>query len=103
MSFAGICRSSSDSNQRLTRKGIDRFATSAILNGEQSKLTKIQAARVNRRLVRLVILSATGRTRCGERDRARLRDRNYKRADQGDVEMSHVWESNRRQSHPQAG
>ena len=85
--FVRICRSSGNSNQRFAREGIDRLATSAILNREQTELVKIETARIDRRLTRLAILSITGRTRCGLR--FRLRNRNYKCANQSDVEISH--------------
>jgi len=85
--FVGVCRSSGNSNQRLAREGIDRFATSAILDREQTELAKIETARIDRRRTRLASLSITGWTRCGLR--VRMRNRNYKCANQSDVEISH--------------
>lgn len=46
--FVRICRSSGDARERFLRDCVDRFASPAILDGEQAELFVIEFARVGR-------------------------------------------------------
>src|SRR4029077_2466416 len=78
--FADIRRSSGDSNQCLTRKGVDWFATSTVLDRKQPELMKIKPPRVRGRLGRVSILGS----------RLKEPNRNQECSRQGGVEMSHA-------------
>src|SRR5207245_6106034 len=70
---AGICRSSRDSDQRFFGEGVDRFASSVILNGEQTELFEIERAAVAGRLLRMTNLAGeNNHQKCETTDHSRF-------------------------------